>query len=269
MFILFGCQMDHGSADNMLITGDMENSLVGPRAADYEEQQIVISNPDYIEDAPLDPTHPYHNFGAHDGGRAGHKWGYHCDAFLIRLVDLQDLIPPRSRITSCKMYLYVARGDSLTDEKQVCARGVFKPWVEGDGDWNYQPPPGEGCTFDKWDGRAYWGILGCRLEDDLGEPNTGNAWGADCTERMVGRTWVPHVNGEPWVVQNYYEFDLDPELVQQWLERPENEGLVLRTAQYNSWVHLGTVEAPAGERPYFEISFVPIVTPVGELTSND
>lgn len=148
-------------------------------------------------------------------------------------------------------------------------KGVFKPWVEGDGVWNYQPPPGEGCTFYKWDGRAFWGITGCRLESDEGEPNTGNGWGADCTERFVGRTWVPRVNSYPWVERGYYEFDIDPELVQQWLERPENEGLAIRTTEYDSWVHLGTKEAPVGERPYFEIEYVPIATQAEELTSNE
>lgn len=56
MFVLFGCQMDHGPTQDAFITDEMETSLVGPRAADFEEQQIVITSPNFIEDAPLDPT---------------------------------------------------------------------------------------------------------------------------------------------------------------------------------------------------------------------
>lgn len=220
---------------------------------------VVIDNPYYIEDAPLDPTHPNENFGAHDGGRAACRETVgDNDVFLTRLVHLEEEVPPGSVIQSCSLFVYCYRGDSLTGDKTVGVHEVFKPWVEGVGIVDYIPAPGEGCTFNKWDGANDWGTAGCQREDDNGVPNSADGGGdADCTETPMDEVVFKSLPDYPFLKAGYYGFAIDKSLAQQWLDDGECRGLVLKTTEINSWVHFGTKEAPSGQRPYYVIEYTP------------
>ncbi len=256
MLFLTGCSRESATTSDRIIGPD-EGYVSEDIRYSEDVREITVSNHLYIEDAPLDPTHPINNFGAHDGGRAAYEHDRRCDAFLIRLRQLNALIPRKSKVLSCSMYLYVQSGDAVTGDKRVGVFKVFKPWVEGDGVWQYVPPPGEGCTFNAWDGWRAWGLRGCQNESSNGYPNLGDGSGPDCGTQPMTVTTIPGSSSYPYVVPGYYKFDLDPRMIEQWVETKHNEGIVLRTLDPSSWVHLGTKEAPVGQRPYFVIVYAP------------
>ncbi len=240
--------------------------------SDSDTLQIVISA-EHIEDTWLNnaPGCRELNNGAHGGAIAGFPPS-EGSVFLIRLLDLSEILGNRKIISSCSLFVYVSSADGISGDKVVGVKRVLKPWIAGTLDYG-DPGDGEGCTFNDWSADSLeWGLPGCHLEDDLGEDNTGDGEGADCKQTPLDTVTVRQTPAYPWVEPGYRAWEINPELVQGWYDGTiENNGLAMKVVAPWGWVHVWQTDYwVEGMRPYFKIAYAssvsitltPVTTPI-------
>lgn len=196
------------------------------------------------------------NYGSHDGAIAG-KAPY-GSTYLIRMVNLPELLKYGKVIISCNLHVCLSAADGLSGEKTVGVLRVFKPWIEGNLD-GQDPEEGEGSTFNDWSADSMeWAIPGCHNQDDNGVDNEGDGAGADCKATPESTVTVPQTSAFPWISQGFRTWSISPELVTGWYSGEyQNNGLIMKTIAPWGWVHPLTAEAyNIGQRPFFEIEYV-------------
>ncbi|RJP74936.1 MAG: hypothetical protein C4524_12375 [Candidatus Zixiibacteriota bacterium] len=224
---------------------------------DRQMDSLVI-NFQHLEDAWLnaDSTGRELNYGAHDGALAG-KAPQGC-TYLLRLLDLPQLLGPDKVILGCRLYVFISHGDGMSGNKTVGALRVFKPWVAGTLD-GQNPGQSEGCTFNDWSADSLeWALPGGHYQNDTGTDNTGDGEGADCMQTPESLVLIPQTAAYPWVTPGYRVWEISPGLVQGWYQGTiANNGLALKTVYPWGWAHIRSEEyADHTKRPYFVVTYL-------------
>ncbi len=233
-----------------------QSSKLNP--VDLDSTYNAVINYPNIEDTWLRATGGYQelNYGGHEGAMAGYQPSA-LSTYLIRMLNIRDIIGDDKIIISCSLYVYLDSADGLSGDKYVGIKRVFKPWVAGilDGE---DPEEGEGCTFSDWSADSFeWGLPGCHNEDDSGIDNTRDGEGADCKETPESIILVNQTYGEPWLTPGYRSLSVSAGLANCWYDESyQNNGLAMKTVDPWGWVYLTQVDTQdETKRPYFVIEY--------------
>jgi len=200
------------------------------------------------------------NYGTHNGAIAG-KAPYGA-GYLVRMLDLPELLGPGKLILSCNLFVFLSNGDGMSGDKTVGVLRVFKPWVAGVLD-GQNPGNGEGSTFNDWSADSMeWAVPGCHAQSDTGFDNEGDGTGADCMQTPESTVLVPQTSSYPWVSPGYWVWSISPDLANGWYNgNCANNGVVMKTIAPWGWVHPRTEEISSlNQRPYFVIEYVEAAT---------
>jgi len=176
-----------------------------------------ISGTTNVEDACIKSASTIFNYGGATTLRTTTNYVGTYEYSLIRVKNVaSELGVGATNITAvCSVYCY-----SNTEDDNIGAYRVFKPWVEGALDGG-NPGEGEGCTWSDWSADTYeWATAGCGNADDEGEDNSGDGTGADRKATAESSVDV--------ITTGWYSWSISTELATGWYNQTIGErGIVL------------------------------------------
>ena len=166
---------------------------------------------------------------------------------LIRAIGLSTLIPANATFTDAICSLKVIAN---TFDGVIEAKSVFKPWLEGD--YDFEECIDDAVTWEDWDcDPSEWTTAGCACEDDDGvdnsttDPATCEADGTNADRKATAES-----SQNVTAVGVWHGFDISNALAQSWYDGSKNEeGLALvRLGGDNQFY---SSEDDAGHDPFF------------------
>lgn len=194
----------------LLLTGMVPLS---PRTAEADTK--VIEGTTNVEDTKLDQFQSDNNAGGYATTVVRFSEGYGFRT-LIRVKNVASELGAGATITACVCSVLCQVN---TEDGDVSAYRVFKPWVEGTQSAGSDPP---GATWNDWDNDDWeWTTAGCGSADDEGEDNSGDGTGAD---RKATAEDTENVT----TAATWYAWNISTDLAQGWYDGTiEEEGIVL------------------------------------------